>query len=311
MPSLGGFDERKNANRNPLKWRQRMKLFTIALGLGILGVSSAAFATPYYVGENLTPSNNITLEFLDTPTKDDFGGSQGNIANFELKGDYKVWRDLTVGANLPFFFASTSAATAAGGTDSKASIGNIALSGNWAQDLSDGTADYSYGYAVNLDLFLPSSRSDESAAATVANPTIDWFRYAARTTTLNPTLGGFIEGSRFLAKLNVGLGYSFIQRDNSLPSDRNRFNTTIQAAATWKAMNWLAANLEFNSIIHDKASSGAINGENNRFRYALAPSVSGTWRETVRANVFANVPLDKPTREVHFAQFGAGVGYMF
>lgn len=280
-----------------------MKLSAIALGLGIMGVSSAAFATPYYVGENLTPNNNITLEVLDTPTKGQGARDKGNIANFELKGDYKVWRDLSMGANLPFFFAS-SAATAG---DSKAAVGNIALTGNWAQTLSDSTADFQYGYAFNLDLFLPSSRSDEAGTVAGANPTIDLFRYSPRWTTVNPTLGGFIDGDRFMAKVNVGLGYSFITEKNNTPSDKNRFNTTIQAGASWKALNWMSANLEYNTMIHDKATRGT----GKRFRHALAPSVSGTWNDSVRANLFANIPLDKTTRDVHNIQAGLGVGYIF
>jgi len=66
-----------------------------AIAIALLGVTSVS-ASPYYVGENLSPKNNVTLGFMDTTDKRNWNLSTGNIAALELKGSYGVTENATV-----------------------------------------------------------------------------------------------------------------------------------------------------------------------------------------------------------------------
>lgn len=283
-----------------------MKLMTIALGIGLVGAGSA-YATPYYVGQNLRPENNITLEFQDTVTKKVTDiKERGNIAAFELKADVSPIENLSLGANLPFYIASKNALGAA---ESRNAMGNVSLSGSWSQALSQSSDSIAWGYAANLGVYLPTSRKDEGSTIAGANPATDFYTYSTKAMTVHPTLGVFVENEMFLAKTNVGYGYMYIKdgisaSTNKKDTSRNTF--TWQAAASWKAMPNLAANLEYNTIFLDKATVG----NDKKFRHALAPSISGSFSGVI-ASAFANVPLDETTRDIHNVAFGANIGYMF
>lgn len=286
-----------------------MKLKALATVVAVVAVSASAYASPYYVGKNLRPSNNVTLGFTDTPVKGGAaaGGARGNIAAFELKGDYTVIENLAVGLNLPFYWTSKNISATG---DQRASLGNIAINGNWSQPLSETSDDMTWGYSFNADAFVPTAYKAEGNSVANANPTTELFRYAENWMTLKPTMGLFVENEMFAAKTNVGLAYSYIRKESGAPSDQNRINTTIQAAASYKALPFMAINMEYNTMIHDKASKATVAGDSARFRHALTPSLSGTY-ESVMGQAFVNIPLDKPTRNTQVVSAGLNVGYLF
>jgi len=284
----------------------KMKLLTVALGASLVA-ASAVSASPHYVGERMNPKDNITLGFQDTPTKKALSanGKRGNIAALELSGDYNVIENLAVGAQLPFYMINKNAT----GGSSRNNVGNMSLSLNWHQQLSDSRDDFQWGYSAALDTYLPTSRKVEAGVIAGANPTTDFYAYSVKTTTIHPRAGLFIEGDRFAGKTNLGYGYMRIQDSNV--SDKNRNTFTWQTAATWRAMSNLDLNLEYNTIILDKETAGRLVGEGEtKFRHSITPSVSGNY-ESILGQAFVSLPLDKATRDVHNVAFGAGVGYMF
>jgi hypothetical protein len=279
----------------------KMKLFTVALGIGFISAASLSAATPLYVGERLTPENNISLGFQDTPTKDTLAGSTdtGNIATFELTGDYSPMENLTIGADLPFYSATKNVTG-----NSRTSVGNIGLNVGWNDMLSDNSDDFDWGYSLALDLWLPSSRKTEGNAVAAVNPTTDFYTFAYKATTAHPRAGLFIEGERFMGKTNVGYGYMNISSPAG-SNDKNRNTATWQTALTWKAMAYLNVNLEYNTIIADTETFG-----NTKYRHALTPSVSGSYEQLI-ASAHVNVPLDKATRDAHNVSFGLNAGWAF
>lgn len=291
-----------------------MKITVLALGLGLVG-ASAVEATPYYVGKHLTPRNNVSLNFQDTPTKERSAQNldTGNIAAFELNANYRPIENMPVGLELPFYTA-TKDATGTG--ESRSALGNIGLSFGWDDVLSASTDDYEWGYSVALDSHLPTSRKTEAAVVAAANPTTDLYSYADRTTTISPRAGLFIQNDMFMAKTNFGYGYHYAS-DKAFSGrirtagDNNLNTFTWQTAATWKAMPYLNANLEYNTLITDKQTARLINAtREKRYLHAISPSVSGEY-DQVAGNIYVNVPLDKATRDVQNVAFGLNVGYMF
>ncbi|TVQ78047.1 MAG: hypothetical protein EA369_08005 [Bradymonadales bacterium] len=275
-----------------------MKIKTLALGLGLVGLGSSAYATPYYVGSNLDPNNNITLGFMDTPTKEQTpGAGRGNIAAFELKADYFVIDRLAINMNLPFYMANAKAA----GT-SRSSLGNFSLGGIWADRLSSPADDLSWGYAVSLDAYLPTSRKDEAGVVAVANPTTELYRFTPKATTGHLQAGLWIGNEMFTVKGNAGYAYSNV----SGATDKARSTFTMQTAASWRALPNLAVNAEYNAIILDSKFAGA----GKKFRHAMTPSISGNIDQILLAG-FVTLPLDSTTRDRQSVAFGANVGYLF
>lgn len=283
-----------------------MKLFAAIASFGLLATASVS-ASPYYVGRSITPSNNVTLGFVDTPTKSDSnvtGADTGNIAAFELKADYNVWSSLDMGVQLPFYMANEDAAG-----NSRSALGNIGFNLNWNQLLSQSTDDFQWGYSAAIDMYLPTSRKDEGTTVAYANPTTDLYLYHPRAFTAHPRAGLFIENERFYGKTNLGAGLLFIGKDNNLPADTSRTTITWQTAASWKAMPNLSANLEYNTIYMDSATRNVTN-ETPNFRHAVTPSVSGNYNQ-ITGQAFVSLPLDKATRDVQTVAFGANIGYQF
>lgn len=287
-----------------------MKLFNIALGLGLLG-SAAVTAAPYYVGQEAAPQNNVSLGIQFAPTKGDDAviqptGKTGSITAFELAGDYRVMENLSLGAELPFFMVSKENSTT---NKSKSALGNIALGGNWNMDLSNKSSDYRWGYSAALNAYLPTSRKDQSAAVAYTNPTTDFFLYSPRSTTAHAQTGLYIDADRVYAQTTVGYAHTMIGKKSGLPTDKARNFITWQTAGTYRAMANLDLNLEYNAILMDSATR-TVTEKNSKFRHAISPSVSGTY-ENVLAQAYANLPLDAATRETQTVSFGATVGYMF
>ncbi|PIR23047.1 MAG: hypothetical protein COV44_04820 [Deltaproteobacteria bacterium CG11_big_fil_rev_8_21_14_0_20_45_16] len=279
-----------------------MKLMSIALGLGLIGASSA-FAAPIYVGEQVTPENNISLGFQDTPIKEQAGvrTDTGNIAAIEVKADYSPVEHVSLGASLPFYMASKNVS----GT-SRNSMGNFGLTGGWNMVLSQSSDDFQWGYSAALDAYLPTSRKAEGAFVANANPTTDLFAYSQKATTIHPRVGLFIDGDRFYGKTNVGYGFTYLSSPAG-SNDKNRNTITWQTAATYKAMENLNANLEYNTMILDSETAGSGNG---KYKHALTPSLSGDYNR-ILGQAFVNIPLDSETRDVQNVAIGASVGYQF
>lgn len=289
-----------------------MKLFNIALGLGLLG-SAAVTAAPYYVGQEAAPQNNVSLGIQFAPTKGDDSsiqnttGKSGSITAFELGGDYRVMENLSLGAELPFFVASKENSGTA--NKSKSALGNIALGGNWNMDLSNKSSDYRWGYSAALNAYLPTSRKDQAVAVAYTNPTTDFFLYSPRSTTAHAQTGLYIDADRVYAQTTLGYAHTMISKKAGFPTDKNRNLITWQTAGTYRAMANLDLNLEYNAMLMDSATR-IVTEKNSKFRHAISPSVSGTY-ENVLAQAYANLPLDAATRETQTVSFGATVGYMF
>lgn len=277
-----------------------MKLLTFALAIGL--TASAASATPFYVGQNIRPQNNITLEFQDTMTKKLGAREKGNIVSFELKADFTPVENVSVGAALPFYMANKKALEANSG---KNAIGNMGLNIGFGQALSDSSDSMSWGYTASMHAFMPTSRNAEGSTIADVNPTTDFYQYNPKTTTFAPTFGVFAENEMMMIKANLGYGWSYISNPEG-SSDKNRNTFTWQAAASWKALPNLSANLEYNNILFDKATAGA----GKKWKHAVAPSISGNYGP-VLASAFASLPLDKTTRDFHNVAFGANLGYLF
>lgn len=280
-----------------------MKLSALILAAGLVG-ATAVEATPYYVGENLTPNNNVTLGFADAPTKD-LGNDKGNIATIEIEGVYNIIPDLALELNLPLSMVSKSATSAtAGAGTSRTSLGNIGTGVNWSRVLSDSSENVQWGIAAAFDLYLPTSRKVEAANVWAANPTTEFFRYATKTTSAHPHAGLFLNVDQFKAKANAGYGYSYVAGTGI--TDRNRNNFTGQTAISWTPMEVLALNLEYNAIVFDtETTSGG-----KRYRHALTPSVSGNYGN-ILGSAFTVIPLDSTTRDYSAVAFGLNAGYMF
>ncbi len=287
------------------KEKNRMKFTTIALGLVLVGATSVS-AAPYYIGENLTPSNNVTLGFWDTPTKKDTAGTitrgdTGNIAAFNLDGVYLPVDNVSLGVGFPFFIA-TKNATATG--TKRNSIGNVSLNGGWNKALTTSDNVWTYGYSLSGEVYLPSSRKNEGSHVALANPTTDYYRFSTKATSVIPTVGAFISRDMFSVKGNFGYGYVY----QTGQTDKNRNTMIGQVAASWHALPNLHTNLEYNSIALDSSSRRGT--ETARYSHSLTPSLSGNY-ENILGQVFATVPLDKNTRRYTNVAFGLNTGYTF
>ncbi len=275
-----------------------MKSISFALAIGL--TASAASATPLYVGQNIRPQNNITLEFQDTMTKKVGDREKGNIISFELKADFTPVENVHLGTRLPFYMANKKVLEA---TSGKNAIGNIGVDLGFGQALSDSSDALSWGYSASINTFMPTSRNIEGGVIANANPTTDFYQYNPKTMTVGPILGLFAENEMMMVKANVGYGWSYI---SNAASSKNRNTFTWQAAASWKALPNLSANVEYNNILLDKTTAG----EDKKWRHAVAPSLSGNFGPLL-ASAFVSLPIDKPTRDFHNFAFGANLGYLF
>jgi hypothetical protein len=296
-----------------------MKIKALALAVVAVAVSSSAYSTPMYVGANLSPKNNINLGFGYTPTKKTLtGGTEtGTITNYALRGNYSVMENLTANIDLPFYWVSKNASAAG---KSRFGMGNFALGANWNQRMSESSDEMAWGYSVSLDAALPLARKDEASVVSAANPTTDLGRYLARTTTITPMLGAWLENEMFMAKINLGVHYHNIGRKSvsvgattvKVPSDRNRFNIPSQLGLSYKATANFALNAEYNGVFLDKASKEGLEtgGKKTAFRQVITPSISGEF-DGIAAQVYGNIPVDAATRKASSFSAGLNVGYMF
>jgi hypothetical protein len=283
-----------------------MKLALALLLIGTSGVSAA----PYYVGQNLSQPNHVALGFQDTPTKKTLGGtSTGNIAAFDLKGNFNATEAVGIRASLPFYMTTKNANATA---KSRNALGNVGLGMAWNDSFALDTKSINLGYALNLDAYLPTSRKTEASTPAVANAPTDLFKYQPRATTITPIAGLWAMSDMWSAKVNAGYAYSFIQKKSGTPTDQNRNNITTQVGASWHAMPNLHVNLEWNNIIMDTSTryETTVNSKNTRWRHNLTPSVSGTY-DMVIANAFVTVPLDQASRKASNVAFGANAGWTF
>lgn len=275
----------------------KIKTFALAVCLTFVGMGAAS-AVPNYVGENITPRDHVSLNFLDVPT-DIEGLDTGNIASFEARGAWSPVENVSIRAGLPFFHATADALS--GGDDSLTDIGNANMGVNWHMMASSPTDPMQWGYAVSLDAYLPTARDNLTGSVATSNPTTELYRYSSKTTSVVPTAGLFLEQDMFAAKANVGFGYGY--NDDTEDSSTS---FPIQVATSWRATPQLSANLEYNTIILDDDSAGT--GDN--FRHALTPSVSGDFNNLL-ASAFVTVPLDSDTQDIGNFSFGAEAGWAF
>jgi hypothetical protein len=276
----------------------------IAVALAAIGLAASSVnAAPYYVGENLKPQNNVTLNFTNTMTKKDAAagrGDTGNIAAIELRGAYNVTENVPVSLYFPFYMA-TKNATSTG--SSRNAMGNIGLGLAWVNTIPTSDREMTWGYNVGLNAWAPTSRKIEGATVAGANPTTDLYRYRDKAFTGNPTVGLFVMADRFSGKANVGYGYTKLMRSGLTEKNLHTFNA--QLGGSWHAMPNLSINAEYNTTYATKAYAGEA-----KFLHAMAPSVSGNY-ESFTGSVFGNIPLDSLTRGVQNVAFGLNVGYMF
>ena len=285
-----------------------MKLKAIALTVAAVVVSASAYATPIYVGQNLTPSNNVAFGLGYTPTKKSFNTVEtGTLMNYALKGDYNVMENLSLGLDLPFYWASKKATQ----TKSRFGMGNLGFNTNWNQRLSETTDDFGWGYSVSLAAYTPTATRAESGAIVTSNLALDLPRYARGWTSITPTAGLFVENEWFMAKTNIGLAYSMIRKKYA-GGDKNRFNTPAQLGVSFKAMPNLAINAEYNALLLDKKTQAAtaIGTDSRRLRQVISPSISGEW-SGVMAQVYGNIPVDSTSRKATAVNAGLNMGYMF
>ncbi len=265
--------------------------------------ATAVSASPYYVGENLTPKNHITLGFNDTPTKKDAGATAktGNIMALDLDANYNVTENVPVRLNAPIYFINKNATTT---STSRNSFGNIQLGTGWNMKFVSSDQSWNYGYAATIDTYLPTSRKDEADRVAQVNPSTDLYRYATKTTTALPTLGLFAGTDIFSAKVNLGLAYSRVSTTGV--TDKNRLSMPAQVAATWHALPNLHLNAEYNAIALDTATAST----GKRLRHGMSPSISGNY-EALLASAYVTVPFDSTTRDLTAVSFGLNAGYSF
>lgn len=276
----------------------------IAIAIATIGLAASSVnAAPIYVGENLKTQNNISLNFQDTLTKKDVAAGRtdsGNIAAIELRSAYNINENVPVKLWLPFYMASKNA-TATG--SSRNAMGNVGLGLGWTNAMPTESREMTWGYSLALNGFFPTSRKIEGGIVSTANPSIDFYRYATKATTVTPVAGLFFMADQFSGKANAGYGYTrFMQ---SGVTDKNGHTFTGQLAGSWHAMPNLHLNAEYNTIYGNKATFGT-----KKFRHAVAPSVSGNY-EAFTGSVYGNIPLDSQTRDIATVAFGLNVGYSF
>lgn len=276
-----------------------MKVLVSLATIGL--VATSVNAAPYYVGENLKPSNNITLNFQDTMTKKDAAQGRsdtGNIAAIEMRGAYNVSENIPVTMGLPFYFAGKNAT---GTGSSRNTLGNVNLGIGWVDTMPTADREMTWGYDIRWNAYLPTSRKLESAIVATSNPSTDLHRYAAKSTTMQPQMGLFFMADQFSGKVNAGYGFTY----TTGVSDKTRNSVTGQLGASWHAMPNMHANLEYNAIFADSATFGS-----KKYRHALSPSLSGNY-DNFLGSAFVNVPLDSTTRDIHNVAFGLNAGYTF
>jgi len=274
----------------------------IAIAIAAVGLIGSVNAAPYYVGENLKPNNNITLNFQDTMVKKTgtvAGTDKANIAAFELRGAYNVTNNVPVAIGLPFYMASKDLT----GT-SRNGLGNGWLGLSWTDAIPTEDREMTWGYNIGLTTYLPSTGDKlEAASVAAANPTTDYYRFARKTFSIVPTAGVYMMADQFSAKLNASVGYG---RDQATGvTSRNEYTYPVQLGLSYHAMPNLHLNAEYNTIYGNKAAFGT-----KKFRHAATPSISGNY-EAFMGSLYASLPLDSTTRDIHNVSFGLNAGYSF
>ncbi len=293
-----------------------MKMKALFLAVALVGVSLSASATPLYVGTNLTPQNNISFGFGYTPTKKAYGvtGKTGTITNYALKSDYNVIENLALGLDLPFYWADKNANITATATTAKAKfgLGNMGINANWNQRLNETSDDMAWGYSVALAAYFPTAVKDETVAVQTSNVALDLHRYGRKWSSIIPTAGLFIENEMFMAKINTGVGYSYIGKKNRGPGDQSRFNVPSQLGLSYKVMPNFAVNAEYNTMFLDKTTKAemAIGTKQARLRQVATPSLSGNF-EGIMGQAYVNLPVDSTSRKANALAAGVNLGYMF
>lgn len=277
-----------------------MKFTVTTLAVFALGVGSV-FAGPYYVGENLTPPNNMTLGFQETITKDTATRDRGYISSLDLRATFLASENIAIRAGLPFYMASKNVT----GTK-RSALGNTNIALTWMDSFTSNNKEWEFGYNLTTDAYFPTSRKTEGDTIAIANPTTDFYRFATKTTSIAPYAGMFVKHEMFSAKTNLGGAYMFRQ-DPAGTTDKHRIAASWQTGMSYHILPTVHLNGEYNMLVLDSASRG--NG--NKFRHAATPSVSAEW-DSVRGALYASFPIDKDTRDLtNVASFGLNVGYVF
>ncbi len=279
--------------------------FALAIA-AIALTSSVNAATPYYVGENLKPDNNITLNFQDTMVKSGAfvaGNDKANIAALEVRGNYNITENTPLGVNLPFFMSSEELTSS---NTKRNALGNIGITLGWVNEIPTADRGTTWGYHMSLTGWAPTSRKDEGNSVALANPTTDLYKYASKTWTGAGTFGGYMMSDQFTMKGNVG--YGFMRASEGLPNaatKKNGHTMTGQLGLSWHATQSVELNAEYNAA----GGTSLVFGD-KKYRHAIAPSISGSY-ENMRAALYGSIPLDTESRDTTSIAFGLNAGYTF
>jgi len=300
--------------------REVMNLRAYFLTLTFSLIAGSALATPYYVGTNVAPKNNLSGGFNYTPTKKTFSTTRktGTITKYTFKGDYLFRQDrlptnVRFGFDLPLYWADRDATNRKAGYG----FGGVNLYASLGQRLSESVDDVTWGYLIKLDFYLPTTSDREALAVQKANVPLEMIRFGRGWASAQPTFTIFTENGDILLKAGAGVAYSYIVKNSAAAvsatrKDQNRYNIPIQAGATFKWSPDLAFNAEYNTMILDKPTRAlmAVGTKNTRFRQLATVSVSGTWWNFL-TQVYASVPVDAASRRTSIFNAGANLGVTF
>ncbi len=281
----------------------------------LFGFSASAFGASSFVGENIARKNNLTFGLGYTPTKKTFTPARktGTAISFSAEGDYNFLEDYFAGFDLPIYLVDTIAST----TKSRFSIGSTSVNVGLARRMINDPDQVSWGYALKLDLFLPTSLQKEAVTLQKLNVPLDLIRYGRGWASAQPFVTIFTDNSVILVKGGIGFAYSYIVKKSAAATsatrkDQNRMNIPIQAGLSYKLGSSLAINAEYNTMILDKPTRQlvAIGTKDTRFRQVLTPSVSGSIKH-LDGQVYVNVPIDAASRRTHIVSPGIKVGFSF
>ncbi len=276
----------------------------LALALAVIVGATSVSAAPYYVGEKVKQNNNVSLGIADAPTKKGgLGASTGNILTVNLNANYIPMENVNVRLGAPMFWASKNAAVDTG--KSRTSFGNVNLGGGYTWTFMTPSKAWEYGISLSGDVYTPTARKGDAFGASLANPTIDWFRYSSKAWGIVPQATAYLTNDMFTFKGNLGYGY---QRLSTNPSNtkKNLNHYDGQLAASYHIMPTLQGNLEYNMLVLDKNAPYAV----KRLKHAITPSVSGNYNALIAA-AQVTIPLDSATRDITNVSFGINAGYSF
>ena len=283
-----------------------MKHLLAILCLGFISTTTLA-RNPVYVGEIMKPNTRIALRVVDAPTKGGaFPSSDGigNVLALFLKGSYAFNDNVEVRAGLPAYFQSRNTTG-----QSESDVGNVYVGAMWNDDLAIGSDNWAFGYTAALDVYFPTSREATGLVVAQAFPSLDFYKFVTKAISVHPMIGMIIDQKYVSLKYNVGIAYSHLLQTSGLPTDQNRITFDWQSALTWHAMDTLNVAIEYNTISLDIGTVTTAAGA-AKFRHSLTPSLS-SWYKGFEGMLFANVPLDKSSRNLSNLAMGVNLAYLF